>query len=75
MMEVIEGRLYKHFKGGIYRVLYIALDQDMNKVVVYQEPFSLQLWVRDYDDFIEVLDKDKYPFANQTHRFELYERK
>ena len=33
------------------------------------------LWVRPLDDFLEEVDKDKHPNANQKYKFELQEIK
>lgn len=77
--EVIVGHIYRHFKGGKYRVLHIAFDSESNfnnlkKVVVYQAMHGDDLiWVRDYDSFISKVDKEKYPESPNTYRFELIE--
>lgn len=77
--EVIVGGLYQHFKGNKYRVLHIAFDSESSddnskKLVVYQSLYGNQLiWVRDYDSFISKIDKEKYPEALSTYRFEVIE--
>lgn len=69
MREIVPGRKYKHFKGMIVEVLFIALDSESKrKKVVYNE--NGQIWVRDYDMFISLVDKKKYPDVTQKYRFE-----
>lgn len=72
MERIIEvGNTYKHFKGHIYKVINVALDSEtLKKVVVYQNIFNKEVWVRDYDTFNSLVDKDKYPDVVQQYRFE-----
>ena len=63
------GKKYKHFKGDICEVLYIAYDsEDLSQKVVYRH--GDKVWVRDYDEFLSEVDKKKYPNVSQTYRFE-----
>lgn len=69
MRKIIEGKQYRHFKGDIITVICIAKDSEtLEKKVVYNH--NNQIWVRDYEMFIEKLDKEKYPNAKQEYRFE-----
>lgn len=70
MERVIEtGKKYKHFKGNIVEVIALAKDsEDLKDVVVYKH--DNQVWVRDYDMFISLVDKKKYPEVTQKYRFE-----
>ena len=70
MERIIEvGKEYKHFKGTIYKVIAIAYDsEDLTKKVVYQH--DNKIWVRDYDMFNSLVDKNKCPNISQTYRFE-----
>ena len=72
MERVIEiGKIYKHFKGHIYKVINIALDsEDLSKKVVYENTTDGKVWVRDYDMFNSLVDKNKYPNVTQEYRFE-----
>ena len=72
MERVIEiGKIYKHFKGHIYQVVNIALDsEDLSKKVVYENIDNGDTWVRDYDMFNSLVDKEKYPDVEQEYRFE-----
>lgn len=74
MREVEVGKKYRHFKGWLVEVIFIALDSEdpEHKLVVYkhtEEPEKI--WVRDYDMFLSPVDKEKYPEIEQTYRFEL----
>ena len=78
MERVIEiGKKYKHFKGKLYKVIDIVYDSESNtdeeykKVVIYQALYGDNLkWVRDYDMFNSLVDKEKYPNITQKYRFE-----
>lgn len=60
MREVIEGGLYRHFKGNQYRVLYVATHSEtMEPYVVYQALYGERgIWVRPLDMFVEDVDRD-----------------
>lgn len=52
---------YRHFKGGMYRALYIAHDSETcAEMVVYQGIDSDDVWVRPLAMFLETLDKPEY---------------
>lgn len=77
MRQIITNKTYKHFKGNFYKVLYIAYDEQRcddkgNPIplVIYQSSHDGKLWVRTYENFAEKVDKEKYPNATQTYRFE-----
>ena len=67
------GSTYRHFKGGIYRIIAIAKNcNDPSKTyVVYRNITDESLvWSREYDEFASKVDKEKYPDAAQEYRFE-----
>ena len=70
-MNVEIGKFYRHFKGKLYQVLNIATDSETGeKMVVYQALYgSFEVYVRGYNSFTEMLDKNKYPAAVQLYRF------
>ena len=74
-MEVLVGRVYRHFKGDLYLIEGIAVDSETKvKMVVYRALYGdFNLYVRPYDMFIEKTDKNKYPLATQEYRFQLVE--
>ena len=69
--EVKINGIYKHFKGHIYKVIGIAKDSEtLEEKVVYQNIDTLELWIRDKQDFLSEVDKNKYPDVEQEYRFE-----
>lgn len=77
MRQIIVGKKYRHFKGNLYEVIAIANDSETNnsdqirKLVVYKALYGdNEVWVRDYDMFASLVDKEKYPNVTQEYRFE-----
>lgn len=69
MRKITPGKTYRHFKGDLVKVLYIALDSEtLDKKVVYEH--NDKIWVRDYEMFISKVDKQKYKDVLQEYRFE-----
>ena len=72
------NNVYKHFKGHTYKVIAIAYDSEKydekdpskSKMVVYQNIENDEIWVRPYEMFNSLVDKDKYPDIKQKYRFE-----
>ena len=71
-MEVLVGRIYKHFKGDYYLVENIAINSETGeKMIVYRALYGDgTLYVRPYDMFVEKTNK-----GNQEYRFELQDIK
>ena len=71
MRKIKVGEKYRHFKGHEYIVIAIAKDsEDLTEKVVYQDlNNSLNVWVRDKDEFLSLVDKNKYPEVSQKERF------
>ena len=68
MREVKIGK-YRHFKGNIITVLYLAKDTEtLEDLVVYEH--DNQIWVRPKEMFLSVVDHNKYPNIKQKYRFE-----
>ena len=72
-MDVVIGGTYKHFKGHVYKVLYIAKDSEtLEDLVIYQDTLDPnKIWARKKDMFLSKVDKEKYPNVTQVYRFEL----
>ena len=72
-MELIEGRIYKHFKGDLYLVEGIVLhSESKEKMVLYRALYGNGLrYVRPLDMFLSKVDKEKYPDVEQEYRFQL----
>lgn len=66
------GRLYKHFKGTIHKVLYIARHSEtLEELVIYTHEDDNEIWARPLEEFLSEVDHEKYPNVTQKYRFEL----
>ena len=70
-MDVKVGKVYRHFKGNLYIVEGIATNSEtLEKMVVYRALYGdCALYVKEYDNFVEKLDKNRYPHISQEYRF------
>lgn len=78
MRSIETGKMYRHFKGNYFKVLFIGYDSEHTdnegnpiKLVAYESSHDNKIWIRPYDNFIEKVDKEKYPNAEQEYRFEM----
>ena len=65
--------IYRHFKGNMYRILNIAEHTETGeKLVIYQSvDDESKIYARPLDMFMSTVDREKYPDAVQSMRFEL----
>lgn len=69
--EIEIGKIYKHFKGHVIKVVAFAEHTETNeKMVIYINQDTNKTWARPYDMFNSLVDKHKYPGVNQKYRFE-----
>ncbi len=69
--EIKIGKTYKHFKGAIMEVLYIAEHSETNEqLVIYKHINDNKIWARPLVMFNSLVDKEKYPDVKQKYRFE-----
>ncbi|MBO4883210.1 MAG: DUF1653 domain-containing protein [Lachnospiraceae bacterium] len=72
MPTPVEGELYRHFKGGLYRIVTIAQHTETQEgLVIYRsEDDPSKVWARPVTLFCSPVDRVKYPDATQEMRFE-----
>lgn len=70
--EELVGKRFKHFKGNVYEVIEVGLSSSSCSVqVIYRQVDKPdRIWIRPYVEFMSKLNKNKYPNAEQEHRFE-----
>lgn len=66
-----EGKLYRHFKGTVYRVICIARDSEtLEESVVYENTSDpSKKFVRPLTEFMSRVDREKYPDVPEEFRF------
>ncbi len=63
-MESIKPGLYRHFKGGIYEVLFVAKNSEtLEDMVVYRANYGEHgVWVRPLSMWNETVERDGKTF-------------
>ena len=61
-MQEIQPGLWKHFKGNLYRVMYVALHSETGEeMVVYQALYGQRgMWVRPASMWLEHVERVGY---------------
>lgn len=56
--EITIGRVYKHYKGNLYRIIAIAKHSEtLEEMIVYQSLKNNETWVRPKTMWNEVIDE------------------
>lgn len=68
-----ETTFYRHYKGGLYRLLAWAQSEDTGKpVAVYQSAADGMVWVRSREEFLGTVHSElPGGIATRVRRFEL----
>lgn len=62
------GQMYRHFKGGLYKIIGIGKHSETQELLVIYCSKS-EIWVRPLDNFLEILgDKSE---GTSYYRFQL----
>ena len=71
-MQEIQPGLWKHFKGNLYRVMYVALHSETGEeMVVYQALYGQRgMWVRPASMWLEHVERDGYAGPRFTYQEE-----
>ena len=71
-MDFPKKGVYRHFKGKRYELLDFARHSETQEwMVVYRALYGERgVWVRPKAMFMSEVDREKYPDAAQTYRFE-----
>lgn len=74
-MDLQLNKVYRHFKGKKYRVLYLAIHSEtLEQLVIYQALYGdYEIFAWPLEMFISKVDKERYPDASQEYRFECIE--
>ncbi len=71
MSQPAEGEIYRHFKGGLYKIIAVARHTETEEgMVIYRSVDDpSKVWARPLVSFMSPVDTVKYPDAIQDMRF------
>ncbi len=75
MRKLEIGKIYRHFKGNLYKVEDVATHSETGETyVIYRQMYGDEsLWIRPLEMFLSKVDKEKYPDVEEEYRFTLVE--
>jgi hypothetical protein len=60
----MNGRRFRHYKGGLYEVVNVAVDEASGEVVViYRSEAKAYIWMRTAQNFLEEVEPGKRRFT------------
>ena len=58
MQEITIGKIYRHYKGNIYKIINFAKHSETcEDMIVYQSVTNGDIWVRPYEMWNETIDE------------------
>ena len=65
MTQKIEvGKTYRHYKGGIYKIIALAKHSETNEdMIVYQSQSTQDIWVRPKTMWNEIINDNVFRFT------------
>lgn len=68
------GKTFRHFKGDFYLLLEVGTHSETEeKMAIYKALYGdCGVYVRPLNMFLSKVDKEKYPYIEQEHRFMPY---
>ena len=70
LKDEIVGCVYRHFKGGTYMAINMAINTETEEImVIYCDIDSDMVWCIPFSEFISKVDHEKYLDVKQTLRF------
>jgi hypothetical protein len=72
-LDKYTGKIFKHFKGDLYLLIGKAEHSETSEyTIIYKALYGeCKLYARPISSFLALIDKEIYPNATQTWRFEL----
>lgn len=60
MQEITVGKIYKHYKGNLYKIIAIGKHSEtLEEMIVYQSVKDGQVWIRPKTMWNEIVDNNK----------------
>ncbi len=57
MQKIIVGKIYKHYKGNIYKIIAIGKNsENLEEMIVYESTKDGQIWIRPKSMWNETID-------------------
>ncbi len=57
MQKIIVGKIYKHYKGNIYKIIAIGKNsENLEEMIVYKSTKDGQIWIRPKSMWNETID-------------------
>lgn len=69
----IPGRVYTHWKGGLYEVISLGIMEATKEEMVIYKSFQFgTIYIRPLKEWFEIVDGTIFGLGNEISRFQLY---